>query len=72
MVDAKLRNDVLALHRYGLGVRDISRRVGVSRNTVRAIIRRHEQEGESGRKIAEEKFSWDEIAGKVLEVYLGN
>ena len=49
MVDAKLRDDVLALHKYKLGVRDISRRVGVSRNTVRAIIRRHEQEGESGR-----------------------
>jgi transposase len=49
MIDAKLRNDVLALHRYGLGVRDISRRVGVSRNSVRAIVKRYEK-GESGRE----------------------
>jgi transposase len=50
MIDAKLRDDVLALHRYGSGVRDISRRVGVSRNTVRAIIKRHQEERERGEK----------------------
>jgi transposase len=50
MIDARLRDDVLALHKYKLGVRDISRRVGVSRNTVRAIIRRYQEVGESGKK----------------------
>ena len=39
---------MLVLHEYDTSVRDISRRVGVSRNTVRAIIKRHKR-GEDGK-----------------------
>jgi len=76
MIDAKLRDDVLALHAYKLGVRDIGRRVGVSRNTVRAIIRRH-RKGEDGktrkyktpldRELLEQLY--DECGGYAQRVY---
>ena len=39
MIDADKRSAVFALHREGMGVRDISRRLRLGRNTVRRIIR---------------------------------
>ena len=39
MIDADKRNGVFALHREGMGVREISRRLRLGRNTVRRIIR---------------------------------
>ncbi len=39
MIDADKRSAVFALHRDGMGVRDISRRLQLGRNTVRRIIR---------------------------------
>jgi len=40
MIDADKSNAVLALHQEGMGVREISRRLRLGRNTVRHIIRR--------------------------------
>ena len=39
MIDADMRKAVFALHRGGMGVREISRRMRLGRNTVRRIIR---------------------------------
>jgi len=39
MIDADKRSAVFALHRDGMGVREISRRLRLGRNTVRRIIR---------------------------------
>jgi transposase len=39
MIDADMRKAVFALHREGMGVREISRRMRLGRNTVRRIIR---------------------------------
>jgi len=39
MIDADKRRAVVALHQEGMGVREISRRLGLGRNTVRRIIR---------------------------------
>jgi len=41
MIDADKRSAVFALHRDGMGVREISRRLRLGRNTVRRIIRAH-------------------------------
>ena len=40
MIDADKCSAVFALHREGMGLREISRRMGLGRNTVRRIIRR--------------------------------
>jgi len=42
MIDPEKRKAIYCLHNEGMGIREISRRLGVSRNTVRAII---EQKG---------------------------
>jgi transposase len=39
MIDADMRKAVFALHRGGMGLREISRRMRLGRNTVRRIIR---------------------------------
>ncbi len=38
MIGPDKRKAVYCLHNEGMGIREISRRMGVSRNTVRAII----------------------------------
>jgi len=43
MIDPEKRKAIYVLHKEGMEIRDISRRLEVSRNTVRAII---EQKGE--------------------------
>jgi transposase len=40
MIDADKRSAIFALHQEGMGVREISRRMRLGRNTVRRIIRR--------------------------------
>ena len=42
MIDPEKRKAIYCLHNEGMGIREISRRLGVSRNAVRAII---EQKG---------------------------
>jgi len=39
MIDADKRSAIFALHQDGMGLREISRRMGLGRNTVRRIIR---------------------------------
>ncbi len=38
MIEADLRKSVVTLHNHGMKIREIERRLGISRNTVRAII----------------------------------
>ena len=38
MIDSDKRKAVMLLHREGMKVREISRRLGISRNSVRAIF----------------------------------
>lgn len=38
MIDQDKRKAIYSLHNDGMGIREISRRLGVSRNTIRAII----------------------------------
>ena len=38
MIDAEMRRSIFLLHQNDMGIREISRRLGVSRNTVRSII----------------------------------
>jgi len=37
--------DIIAMHRHGIPIKDIARRTGFARNTVRSTIRRYEQSG---------------------------
>jgi len=47
MIDPDMRNAVFRLHQEGMSLREISRRLHVSRNAVRAIVR---QQGKIIRK----------------------
>ncbi|MEK7993942.1 MAG: helix-turn-helix domain-containing protein, partial [Planctomycetota bacterium] len=38
MIDADKRNAIFLLHKKGMGAREIARRLGIGRNTVRRVI----------------------------------
>jgi len=38
MIEPDKRNAIFLLHQEGMGLREIARRLGISRNTVRAVI----------------------------------
>ena len=56
MIDPEMRNAVFRLHQEGLSLREISRRLHLSRNAVRAIVR---QQGKVVRKEREDKIQID-------------
>jgi transposase-like protein len=56
MIDADKRKAVILLHREGMKVREISRRFGISRNSVRAIII---QKGVVQRTVRKDKIQLD-------------
>ena len=56
MIDPEMRNAIFQLHQEGMSLREISRRLHVSRNAVRAIIR---QEGKISRKERNDKVQID-------------
>ena len=56
MIDPEKRKAIYVLHREGMEIRDIARRLEVSRNTVRAII---EQKGEIPDSIRKDKIELD-------------
>ena len=56
MIDPEKRKAIYILHKEGMEIRDISRRLEVSRNTVRAII---EQKGEIPDSIRKDKIALD-------------
>ncbi|MCX6844414.1 MAG: helix-turn-helix domain-containing protein [candidate division WOR-3 bacterium] len=63
MIDADKCNAILALHQEGMGVREISRRLRLGRNTVRRIIRR---QGRPPAPVRGEKVRIDPEALKAL------
>jgi transcriptional regulator with XRE-family HTH domain len=56
MIDPDIRNAVFQLHQQGMSQREISRRLHVSRNAARTIIR---QEGKFARKERNDKIQID-------------
>ena len=56
MIDPDMRNAIYQLHQAGMQVRQISRQLKVSRNSVRAIIA---QQGAVGRKRRNDKIQID-------------
>ena len=56
MIDPDKRNAIFQLHQEGMSLREISRRLHVSRHTVRTIIR---QQGKVSRKQREDKIQID-------------
>lgn len=56
MIDPDMRNAVFHLHQEGMSLREISRRLHVSRNAVRAIVR---QQGKVVRKERQDKMQID-------------
>lgn len=50
MIDAEMRNAVVKLHEEGMPLREISRRLKISRNTIRRIVRRQGMMPETVRK----------------------
>jgi transposase len=56
MIDPDMRNAVFCLHQEGMSLREISRRLHVSRNAVRAIVR---QQGKLVRKERQDKIQID-------------
>ena len=57
MIATDKRKAVFLLHQEGMEVREIARRLGLSRNTVRAIIR---QEGATPPRVRADKQRLDE------------
>jgi len=53
MIDANKRKAIYLFHNEGMGIRNISRQLGVSINTVRSII---EQKGELPETIRRDKI----------------
>ena len=41
MIDPEKRKAIFLLHQGGMGMREIARRMGVSRNTVREVLAQH-------------------------------
>ncbi len=75
MIDPEKRKAIYVLHKEGMEIRDISRRLEVSRNTVRAII---EQKGEIPDSTRKDKIDidpellhrlYDECDGWVQRIY---
>ena len=56
MIDPDKRNAIFQLHQEGMSLREISRRMHVSRNAVRAIVK---QQGKIARKQREDKKQID-------------
>jgi len=56
MIDPDMRNAIFQLHQEGMSLREISRRLHVSRNAVRTIVR---QEGKITRKERKDKIQID-------------
>ena len=52
MIDADTRKAVFALHQEGMGLREISRRLRLGRNTVRRIIQEKGRMPPSGRALS--------------------
>jgi transposase len=48
MITKELQVEIEVLHRQGKGIREIARAAGVSRNTVRAVLRGGEHDGHCG------------------------
>jgi len=57
MIEPEKRKAIFLLHQEGMGMREIARRLGVSRNVVREIIR---QEGEVLARVRRDKIHIDE------------
>jgi len=63
MIDPDMRNAVFHLHQEGMSLREISRRLHLSRNAVRAIVR---QQGKVVRKARQDKIQIDpELLGRL-------
>ena len=63
MIDPDMRNAVFRLHQEGMSLREISRRLHLSRNAVRAIVR---QQGKVVRKARQDKIQIDpELLGRL-------
>ena len=56
MIDPDMRNAVFRLHQEGMSLREISRRLHISRNAVRRIVR---QQGKLVRKERQDKIQID-------------
>jgi transposase len=56
MIDPEMRNAIFQLHQEGMPLREISRRLHISRSTVRIIIR---QQGKFARKARKDKIQLD-------------
>ena len=56
MIDPEMRNAIFQLHQEGMSLREISRRLHVSRNAVRTIVR---QQGKITRKERNDKIQID-------------
>ena len=56
MIDAEKRKAIYRLHQEGMGVREMSRRLGVSRNIVRKIIK---QKGSTPTALRKDKIELD-------------
>jgi transposase len=56
MIDPEMRNAIYQLHRAGMPLREISRKLKVSRNRVRAIVR---QQGAMPQKVRRDKIQID-------------
>ena len=61
MIDPDMRNAIFLLHTEGMSLREISRRLHVSRNAVRAIVK---QQGKITRKERSDKI---QIEPELLE-----
>lgn len=69
MIEADKRKAIFLLHEQGMTLRDIAKRLAVSRNTVRGIIR---QEGQMPQSIRQDKLSIDpELLRKLYEQCAG-
>ena len=56
MIDPDTRNAIFKLHQAGMSLREISRRLQVSRHTVRTIIK---QQGKMSRKARQDTIQID-------------
>ena len=61
MIDPDMRNAVFRLHQEGMSLREISRRLHVSRNAVRAIVR------QQGKLVRKERQDTIQIDPELLE-----
>lgn len=69
MIEADKRKAIFLLHQEGMSVREIARRLGVSRNSVRAVIR---QKGAMPQRVRKDKIRMDpELLRRLYEECAG-